>query len=202
MNYNEVVEFILKYEGGYVNYFEDSGGEINMGIFKCFYFDEDIKGMIKECVKEIYKKDFWDKVKGDEFFVFVVLVCFDIVVMFGFCRVCRMFQKVVGVKRDGIIGLVIFKVVREVYRVFEDVLVSQFLYICLEFYKRFKYFEIFGRGWINCINKIYKEVIGWINNFQIYFMRLQCKSYLSVYSQVKLLFLNFLLLLSFLRIIM
>jgi len=164
MDYNEAVELILEHEGGYVNHPEDPGGETNMGISKRSYPNEDIKGMTKDRAKEIYKQDFWDKVKGDELPAPVALVCFDIAVMSGSRRACRMLQKAVGVKRDGIIGPVTLKAVREAYRASEDVLVSQLSHIRLEFYKRLKHFETFGRGWTNRINKTHKEAIGWINN--------------------------------------
>ena len=162
MDYNEAVELILEHEGGYVNHPEDPGGETNMGISKRSYPDEDIKGMTKDRAKEIYKKDFWDKVKGDELPAPVALVCFDIAVMSGSRRACRMLQKAVGVKRDGIIGPITLKAVREAYRASEDVLVSQLSYIRLEFYKRLKHFDTFGRGWTNRINNTHKEAIGWI----------------------------------------
>lgn len=162
MTYDNAVELILKHEGGYVNHPEDPGGETNMGISKRAYPDEDIKGMTKERAKKIYKTNYWDKVKGDELPAPVALVCFDIAVMSGSRRACRMLQKAVGVTRDGIIGPLTLKAVREAYRTSEDVLVSKLSYLRLDFYKRLKHFDTFGRGWTNRINKTHKEAIGWI----------------------------------------
>lgn len=60
--FEEVLDLVLKYEGGYVNYFKDLGGEINYGISKRVYFEVDIKNIIKEEVVFIYCKDYWEKI--------------------------------------------------------------------------------------------------------------------------------------------
>lgn len=161
MDYKRAVDLILKHEGGYVNHPDDPGGETNMGISKRSYPNEDIKGMTKERAQEIYKQDYWDKVKGDELPAPVALVCFDIAVMSGCHRACRMLQKAVGVSTDGIVGPVTLKAVREAYRASEDNLIKDLSDIRLNFYKRLKHFETFGRGWTNRINKTQKEAIGW-----------------------------------------
>ena len=73
-----------------------------------------------------------------------------------------MLQTAVGVTREGIIGPGTLKAVRKAYRASEDVLVSQLSCIRVEFYKRLKHFDTFGRGWTNRINNTHKEAIGWI----------------------------------------
>ena len=64
--FDEIIEGVLKHEGGYVNDPTDLGGETNYGITKRFYPDVDIKNLTKEGAKEIYKKDYWDKNKVDD----------------------------------------------------------------------------------------------------------------------------------------
>lgn len=67
---------VLKHEGGYVNNPNDRGGETNMGITKTtannykslwakYNWDGNMKTLPVELAKEIYKKGYWDKVKGD-----------------------------------------------------------------------------------------------------------------------------------------
>ena len=59
--FDEIIEVVLKHEGGYVNDPDDPGGETKYGISKKAYPDEDIKELTIERAKELYKKDYWDR---------------------------------------------------------------------------------------------------------------------------------------------
>lgn len=63
---NEVLEFILKAEGGYVNHPNDPGGETKYGISKRAYPNEDIKNLTLERACELYKRDYMDKVVTED----------------------------------------------------------------------------------------------------------------------------------------
>ena len=52
--FEEIIESVLKHEGGYVNDPHDRGGETNFGITKKFYPNVDIKNLTKEQAKKIY----------------------------------------------------------------------------------------------------------------------------------------------------
>lgn len=56
-----LVAIILKHEGGYVNDPSDPGGETNFGISKRAYPNLDIKNLTREQAKEIYKRDYYDR---------------------------------------------------------------------------------------------------------------------------------------------
>ena len=53
--FNNIIEVVLKHEGGYVNDPNDLGGETNFGITKRFYPDVDIKNLTKEQAKLVAK---------------------------------------------------------------------------------------------------------------------------------------------------
>jgi len=53
------LEFVLKWEGGYVNDPDDPGGETKWGISKRYHPDEDIRGLSPERAAEIYYEDYW-----------------------------------------------------------------------------------------------------------------------------------------------
>jgi len=59
-NFQKAIEFVMKWEGGYVNNPKDPGGETNFGISKASYPEEDIKNMTLTRAIEIYKRDYWD----------------------------------------------------------------------------------------------------------------------------------------------
>jgi len=58
---DEIIETVLKHEGGYVNDPKDLGGETNFGITKRFYPELNIKELTIEKAKQIYKDDYWDR---------------------------------------------------------------------------------------------------------------------------------------------
>lgn len=64
-SFDKIIDFVLKSEGGYVNNPNDPGGETKYGISKKAYPNLDIKNLTLEQAKDIYRKDYWDKVKGD-----------------------------------------------------------------------------------------------------------------------------------------
>lgn len=104
-NFEKALSHILQNEGGYVNDPKDKGGETNYGISKKSYPKEDIKNLTIARVKEIYKADFWDKIKGDHIQNDeLALNLFDFAVNAGVGTSIKTLQKALGVNNDGILG--------------------------------------------------------------------------------------------------
>ena len=107
-NWEKSLEVILHHEGGYVNHPKDPGGETNMGVTKRVYEDfggtKDMKELTKEDVEPIYKKNYWDRVKGDDLHPALALCIFDFGVNAGTGRAAKFIQKIVGTAVDGGIG--------------------------------------------------------------------------------------------------
>ena len=59
--FDEIITFVLKSEGGYVNDPKDPGGETKYGISKRAYPMEDIKNLTLDKAKAIYRRDYYDK---------------------------------------------------------------------------------------------------------------------------------------------
>jgi len=72
MTKKEIIDNILKIEGGYTNDSSDSGGETNYGITKrtaiSYGYRGSIRNLPKELAFEIYEKKYWDKLKLDKIF--------------------------------------------------------------------------------------------------------------------------------------
>lgn len=62
----QAMEFVFKWEGGYVNHPNDPGGETKYGISKRAFPHLDIKAMTKERATRIYKQYYWDAVQADK----------------------------------------------------------------------------------------------------------------------------------------
>lgn len=104
-NFAACLDEVLSHEGGYVNHPSDPGGETNMGISKRSYPKENIKGMTRARAAEIYRRDFWKPVRGDDLPVGLDLVAFDPAVNSGVSRGAKWLQGALGVAQDGKIGL-------------------------------------------------------------------------------------------------
>ena len=64
--FDEIIDVVLKHEGGLVDDKDDPGGLTNLGISQRAYPDEDIRGLTVERAKELYKRDYWDRYRtGD-----------------------------------------------------------------------------------------------------------------------------------------
>lgn len=98
------LNLILDHEGGYVNDPKDAGGETKFGISKRAYPQLNIRDLTKEQAGEIYRRDYWNKVRGDSIHPAVAIVAFDIAVNMGVSVAIKMLQYAVDERQDGIFG--------------------------------------------------------------------------------------------------
>jgi len=82
-NFDKAFEFVLKWEGGYVNNPKDPGGETKYGISKRSYPNLDIKNLTKEQAKSIYYADYWLKAKCNDYAYPRDIIIFDTAVNTG-----------------------------------------------------------------------------------------------------------------------
>ena len=151
-NYKKCLETILHHEGGYVNHPKDPGGETNLGVTKRVYIEhggtKDMKELTVEDVAPIYKKGYWDKMKGDDLPGGLDLCVFDFGVNAGPGRSAKYLQTMIGTVADGGIGPNTLKAV-EAY-VSEHGInksIENFQEARQGYYEKLSTFETFGRGW-------------------------------------------------------
>lgn len=95
---------VLEHEGGYVNDPDDPGGETNFGISKRAYPDLDIRALNAGTASDIYRRDYWAPIKGDQLPPDIAIYLLDTAVNCGVGRAVRMLQTVAGVPADGKVG--------------------------------------------------------------------------------------------------
>lgn len=103
-NFDAVMEEVFLHEGGYVNHKKDPGGETNYGISKRSYPNLNIRALTKADAKTIYRKDFWEPIRGDELPTGIDLVTMDPSVNSGRKRGVSWLQHALGVVVDGQMG--------------------------------------------------------------------------------------------------
>jgi len=151
-NYNKCLETILHHEGGYVNHPKDPGGETNLGVTKRVYEEwggtKDMKDLVVEDVAPIYRKNYWDKLKGDDLPGGLDLCVFDFGVNAGPGRAAKYLQTMIGTVADGGIGPnTLRKVSDYVNEHGIEETVKKYQEARQGYYESLSTFETFGRGW-------------------------------------------------------
>ena len=152
MNFEQAISFILKAEGGWVNDSDDNGGETKFGISKNAYPNLDIASLTIEQAKQIYKKDYWDKIKADQLPEKIRLAAFDSAVNQGIGYTSKALQESAGDRNpDGHIGPNTIKLINSID---SSQLLSNFIKHRLERYKKSSDFNKFGKGWLNRLSSV------------------------------------------------
>jgi len=103
--FEDAIKKTLISEGGYVNDPQDRGGETNFGISKRAYPNVDIKNLTVAGAKEIYKRDYWDRVRASEInSQEIASGLFDTAVNMGVRTASKLLQACADAHPDGIIG--------------------------------------------------------------------------------------------------
>ena len=153
-NFFRSLSLVLKHEGGFVDHPEDPGGATNKGITHKTYADflerpledvEELKNIPDEHVEMIYKKLYWDKVKGDELPGGVDFSTFDWAVNSGPARAATALQRCVGATVDGVIGP---KTVGHVTDIPAEKTIEFLAMEREKFYRSLNTFDTFGKGWL------------------------------------------------------
>ena len=104
----------------------------------------DIRNLTVEDAKRIYRRDYWDRVRGDDLPYPVAMCLFDYAVNSGVETAVRAAQKVLGLKTDGILGPITFSAIyAQEPRAFVSALQAERLLHLSQLTS----FPTFGRGW-------------------------------------------------------
>ena len=150
-DFNKAIDIVLMFEGGYVNDPDDPGAETKYGISKKAYPNLDIKELTLVQAKEIYKKDYWDRIQGDNIpDQFIANLLLDSAVNLGVKKAVKLAQEILGVKVDGILGKETMYMLKlyDPYLLFNKYKLSRINY----------YTELCNRN-----HNLKKYLLGWIN---------------------------------------
>jgi lysozyme family protein len=162
-NFDKALAAVLKHEGGYVNNPKDPGGMTNLGCTKAVWeehcghpVDEKaMRALTPADVGPLYKRKYWDKIKGDELPSGVDYVVFDAAINSGSGRAAKWLQACVGVEPDGGIGP---KTLAAVQAFNSKQLIQDYSKRRLSFLYDLVTWETFGRGWAKRVNEV--EAVG------------------------------------------
>lgn len=130
-NFDRAFQFLIGEEGGYVNDPKDPGGETKYGISKRAYPSEDIKSLTLDRAKHLYKRDYWDRIDGDNRPWNEALCMFDCAVNMGVTRARELDRGMAKREYE-----VLYQAERALY------------------YAKLKTFPRFGRGWMRRLIRV------------------------------------------------
>jgi lysozyme family protein len=142
--FDALIDRVLSHEGGYVNDPRDPGGETKFGISKRAYPQLDIKNLTRAQAIEVYRRDYWARMRGDDLPPGVAFQVFDSAVNHGIGQAIRWLQRAAGVADDGVVGPVTIAAVK---RLDPADVVLAFNAERLEFYTKLSTWQAFGAGW-------------------------------------------------------
>jgi lysozyme family protein len=162
-NADMAIRKILDHEGGYVNHSDDPGGATNKGItiatFRRYIKRNgtiaDLKALTTQQAVDVYKAQYWDKVRGDDLPSGVDYTVADFAVNSGPSRAAKYLQAALGVTQDGAIGPQTIQAANEIIN--PKAIINKVNADRLAFMKRIqggKLWKTFGRGWQSRVDAV------------------------------------------------
>lgn len=155
-NFERAFAAVIKHEGGYVDHPQDPGGATNLGItigtlsgwFGRPASKAEVKALTVPAVKPIYRKNYWDKVAGNDLPSGVDYAVFDFAVNSGPKRAAISLQTILGVAPDGKVGPITVGAARAYADRFGAAqLANELCSHRLAFLEKLSTWPTFGKGW-------------------------------------------------------
>lgn len=167
-NFGTALNYVLKHEGLWSDNPKDPGGATMKGITLAVYRQhinpkatkEELRRITDAQVSSIYKKHYWDKVRGDDLPSGVDYAVFDFAVNSGVSRASKYLQAVVKKRQDGIIGPETLAATRSMMAptVINDLCDNR-----MNFLRGLKTFATFGKGWTTRVSGVRVESLKMVS---------------------------------------
>lgn len=158
LTFDQAFDRLIGHEGKFTNDRNDRGnwttgvigkGQLKgtkFGISAMTYPDLDIANLTLAHAKNIYKRDWWDKINADEIDPAIVFQVWDFAINAGMGTAKRKLQKSVGTAEDGIIGKLTIQAINKMD--LNDILLK-FNAERLKYYTSLSTWNLYGKGWTN-----------------------------------------------------
>jgi lysozyme family protein len=161
LNYPNALKHVLVHEGGYVNHPRDPGGETNKGVTIAVYRAYRArKGLPAQSVRhisdaelnEIYKLQYWNRVRGDQLPAGVDYVVFDGAVNSGPSQSIKWLQRALGCTVDGNMGEGTLAAIEAC----DDhrALIDRICQLRMGFLRALRTWSTFGTGWTRRVSGV------------------------------------------------
>ena len=115
-NFDRLFDLVVSHEGCFTDNPADAGNWTGgrpgvgtcrgtmFGISAAAYPDMDIASSTRDQAKALYRRDYWDRIAGDQLPSALALLAFDAAINNGCDRAVRWLQQTAQVAQDGVIG--------------------------------------------------------------------------------------------------
>lgn len=163
-NFDQCMEVVARWEGGWSDHPEDNGGAtmygITIGTLRAWrgrpVTKDDVRRLTKAEALEIYRAWYWQPVRGDDLPAGVDLVAFDAAVNSGPGRSARWLQQALNVRMDGVVGPA---TVAAACREDPAALIVAATQVRLTWLRGLDDWRHFGRGWTNRVEDVRSKAL-------------------------------------------
>jgi lysozyme family protein len=163
-NFDQCLPLVLKHEGGWADHPSDPGGATMNGITIGTYSQwkgrkvtkAELRAIPDSEVAAIYRRNYWDKVRGDDLPSGLDYVAFDAAVNSGPGRGAKWLQQAVGAPVDGKIGDVTVRMANQAQPV---AAIEAAHAIRIRFLRSLKTWPTFGKGWQRRVDDVRIEAL-------------------------------------------
>ena len=164
-NFDKALAAVLHHEGGFVNHPSDPGGMTNLGCTKAVWEEwvghpvdeKTMRALTPTDVAPLYKRKYWDKIKGDELPNGIDYAVFDAAINSGPGRAVKWLQGCVGADMDGALGP---KTLALVAAADQKELVEDYAKRRLSFLTDLPTWGTFGKGWGRRVIEVEKTALS------------------------------------------
>lgn len=164
-NFEKCLPEILRHEGGWADHPKDPGGATMKGITIGTYAQwkgrkvtkDELRAISDAEVAAIYRRNYWDKVRGDDLPSGLDLVAFDAAVNSGPSRGAKWVQQGLGVTPDGKIGPATIEAANKAYT---PAAIERAIGFRLSFLRGLKTWGTFGRGWQRRVDDVKAKALA------------------------------------------
>lgn len=163
--FDYALTLVLACEGGFVDHPRDPGGATNRGITRAVLARArgrpvsvaEVKALSQAEAGGIYRRSYWDTVRGDDLPAGLDLAVFDCAVNSGPGRAVRLLQHALGLTEDGACGA---KTLAAARAADPTGVIKIFTRLRLGFLGRLATWSVFGRGWRRRIDGIERAAVA------------------------------------------
>lgn len=148
MDFEACFHALLQHEGDYADLAHDPGGKTRFGVTEAVArragYTGDMRALPLDMAQDIYRRLYWDAIRGDELPEAIRYYVFDGATGSGVRQSVLWLQRALGVRDDGILGPI---TLAAAHAAPPDVLKCRLLAQRLRFMTHLKNWPAFSRGW-------------------------------------------------------
>jgi len=164
-NFERCLAVTLAHEGGWADHPKDPGGSTMKGVTIGTYAQhkgrnvtkDELRAISDSDLRAIYRRGYWDKVRGDDLPAGLDLVAFDGAVNSGPSRGAKWVQQALGVAQDGKIGPA---TIAAASRANVEAAIYEACNARMGFLRGLKTWATFGRGWQSRVDDVRRQALA------------------------------------------